>query len=180
MRCPFCHGVIILLHRATDLFLRIITPWQNGHRTVNHFEARAIEGRLELARYRQDWQAEAASHSIIVPGVTIGSRASRKLSSLFFEVIPDRMKRTLGFGRRNSSTSGQSNFGEQGWVGWTDVEHVVSIPLAAPLIIAAVGPTLILVRRHRRRLARKGGYAAKCGYDLRQTPERCPECGMKV
>lgn len=36
---------------------------------------------------------------------------------------------------------------------------------------------LAKMRRQRRRLAR--GQCGRCGYDLRASPDRCPECGME-
>jgi hypothetical protein len=59
----------------------------------------------------------------------------------------------------------------------------VSIPnwsilalLAGPLVIAGIR------WRRRRWIARQNakGLCVKCGYDLRATPERCPECGRPV
>lgn len=40
-------------------------------------------------------------------------------------------------------------------------------------------PFGLLVRKHARRLERADntGHCESCGYDLRATPQRCPECG---
>jgi hypothetical protein len=48
-----------------------------------------------------------------------------------------------------------------------------------PVLAAAVVPVAWLSTRwrNRRRLALAAGRCARCGYDLRGTPERCPECG---
>ncbi|MDB5174739.1 MAG: hypothetical protein JWN51_3512 [Phycisphaerales bacterium] len=49
------------------------------------------------------------------------------------------------------------------------------IPLGSLIGFAAVLPAVWLVRQTLP--ARREGFCAKCGYDLRATPDRCPECG---
>ena len=60
-------------------------------------------------------------------------------------------------------------------VGWR-----VNFPWALPCLAFAALPTrhILRQRRVRRRLKRlRAGLCAQCGYDLRSTPARCPECG---
>jgi hypothetical protein len=54
-----------------------------------------------------------------------------------------------------------------------------SIPLWVLVLLAV--PAIVLLFRNRRtvRWAREGRCAG-CGYDLRESPERCPECGTLV
>jgi hypothetical protein len=52
----------------------------------------------------------------------------------------------------------------------------ISVPLWVLISATAVMPLAALARR-RLRIAARVGACAFCGYDLRATPERCPECG---
>jgi hypothetical protein len=57
-----------------------------------------------------------------------------------------------------------------------------SLFLPMPFVVAVLAllpfAELMLVRRRRRRRRREAaGLCGRCGYDLRATPERCPECG---
>jgi hypothetical protein len=60
-------------------------------------------------------------------------------------------------------------------------EHLVRIPWWAISVVlwSISGPVTYLYFRRRRdaRLRERKGLCPRCGYDLRATPHRCPECG---
>jgi hypothetical protein len=54
-----------------------------------------------------------------------------------------------------------------------EVTHVITFPLALPVLLAAA----LFAWRYRRRANLIPGRCPTCGYDLRATPHCCPECG---
>lgn len=53
---------------------------------------------------------------------------------------------------------------------------MIGVPLLYPALLLAVPPAAWLALGLRRRRSR-AGLCRHCGYDLRETPDRCPECG---
>lgn len=52
-----------------------------------------------------------------------------------------------------------------------------SVPIWLPATVAGLLPLLGVTRSIRRRLRTRSNFCSACGYDLRATPDRCPECG---
>ena len=58
-------------------------------------------------------------------------------------------------------------------MGWTEIR----VPYWSVVLAAATAPVTTAAGWLRRRGRRKPGVCPSCGYDLRATPDRCPECG---
>jgi hypothetical protein len=61
--------------------------------------------------------------------------------------------------------------------GIAGVEYVLPCWMPGLLLVA---PLSTVTRVVRRRFRRPVGHCRNCGYDLRATPDRCPECGATV
>ena len=59
-------------------------------------------------------------------------------------------------------------------------DHIYSIPLWFPTLLFSAISFWLCVPLHRRRKRKKLGLCVKCGYDLRASKERCPECGTTM
>jgi hypothetical protein len=85
----------------------------------------------------------------------------------------------LGFAFRNH-VSGWTERSGSGRRSITQISSQVTIPFWFPALLLALPPAAWLVARRRRRGQRLRGICTGCGYDLRATPQRCPECGLEV
>lgn len=56
----------------------------------------------------------------------------------------------------------------------------IAVPYWLPMLLAGVPLPWTYIRYRQRRLALATTQCARCGYDLRASPARCPECGYAI
>lgn len=79
--------------------------------------------------------------------------------------------------RSPASMSVDINLGDWTWLR-VDADYVnLSFRLWMPFLLVII-PTAVLWWHDSSRL--RPGHCQQCGYDLRASPERCPECGLAV
>ena len=78
--------------------------------------------------------------------------------------------------RLASNWTGVRQLGGISWVNFPDLRAIV-VPTWLVAALTAVMPGARLAGRLTRCQRRKAGFCPTCGYDLRATPDRCPECG---
>jgi len=78
-----------------------------------------------------------------------------------------------GFDWRFSRAEGGRANGEY----WSNRNIFVCVPYWVPLLLAAGGGWLVGRRARLKRRRLRTGLCPSCGYDVRATPQQCPECG---
>jgi len=58
-----------------------------------------------------------------------------------------------------------------------EVAYRFGVPVAFPVMLLLVAGPIVALFVWDARTPRRRGVCANCGYDLRATPDRCPECG---
>jgi hypothetical protein len=150
-----CVAVVTLWVRslmASDTLLRHNAVDDGTHTVVTQWSFSTVNGSLALHHGWQKLPTENAGFA--VPGV-------------LWEWAPDDAAGTVwgGFGFEFDSGGDSSN---------SIASLSLEVPFWLPVVLFGLAPAVWLFRRLRRRPA---GLCPRCGYDLRATPDRCPECG---
>jgi hypothetical protein len=90
---------------------------------------------------------------------------------------PAKVEWRLGFVFQHH-TQYHFSWGRVGPAGGLNTTHrLIVIPYWFPAVLFAAAPAAWCWRRYRRGGRVVAGLCSRCGYDLRATPGRCPECG---
>ena len=147
------------------LFVAVVVLWVRSHWTLDYFSQ--SDGRTLRAFVSE--RGGFGYNELTVPQGTWEWRYGRAAAQT--DRVPEtRLQRWLGVGWQDDPVTFRGAiYRDRGW--WVAYRTLATL--------LAVLPTIWLVRWGRGRRRRSGMECAHCGYDLRATPGRCPECGVE-
>jgi hypothetical protein len=138
---------------------------------------RSLQGRVVLIWEKRTWDDQgmfdyqtAEAERFTLSGLSV---QSDRYPIQFFKAS---FRRRLGFDLGWGSGRIPAQFGG---AGTSSFAHVIA-PHWFLLLLLTTPIALTLRHRIRRARAIRAGLCAKCGYDLRESPLRCPECGTSA
>jgi len=162
--CVAAAGLWVQSHRGVGS-ARWRDLGRNAGALVRHYaEARWEGGELHLHCGDETWR-DPGEGAVVASAPGAGGFSLRPSSYTRFAADRPAWE-SLGFGFGRSSV-GRMAYSHRGWR--------VTVPFWAIVLGTCALPAARLRRKWRGRGA--FGLCAWCGYDLRATPERCPECG---
>ena len=175
--------ILALIALSTLTFLAASALWVRSYWVMDSVQlasARAGDGGVHTS-FVGLTTARAVDEVGIATGVAAASDvaegAQRSLRSyrggrLIFNSMKGTLAERLGF----RLASGPSGF-IRGLMARSATHTIVNFPLWAVCLVTALPGALCVAHRRRRRSRARAGRCQRCGYDLRASPERCPECG---
>jgi hypothetical protein len=181
---PRQHLPRLLLNATTALSallsLATLALWLRIYRTADQiFDVRAPAGQLRGTDFVVTWRGRLIFQSGRLDA-PIPAPAASKSHRLGYQAIPLQAvidpTRTPGVQTRAGFAWGHFPYGfgpnASGTMRLLAIPfYVLTLALATPALLRVATS---LTRRHSQR---RSGLCRSCGYDLRATPERCPECG---
>jgi hypothetical protein len=157
-----CVVVCVLWVRSYWVWDELASQWPTGEVTpsgwfrVRRLEATSARGRLLVIYYRES--------------SSVSAREMLSHSTYPDEADDPRVEPSKDFTSARRLIPGT-------WVVSDGLMFLVVVSDGWLAGAAAVLPVAWLIRFRRRRRLLRAGHCPRCGYDLRATPSRCPECG---